>query len=86
LNATLYEYNEAVAGYWRNWERNTAWLMREIVYTLVVGNPNIPKEDKPVRSSNVYRIADDKTSEQIINDNATPTEEELQMIKSLWVF
>ena len=50
-NATLTELMLATAGYWRNWERNTAWLMREIVYTLIAGNPDIKKSNKPSKQA-----------------------------------
>jgi hypothetical protein len=59
--------------------------MREVVYTMIVGNPNIPKQDKPVRSSQVYRVTDDKKAEEQVNNSASPTDEEIQIIKNLWV-
>jgi len=49
----------AVSGYWKNWERSTAWLMREVVYAMVAGNPNINKDNKPKKPSDIYKISDD---------------------------
>jgi hypothetical protein len=57
--ASLYEYNEAVMGYWRGVER-TAWNTREIIWTLIQGNPNIPKENKPQRKTDIMKLSIDK--------------------------
>ncbi len=58
-SATLPEFNTAARGYWTNWERSTAWLMREIVFHLIIGNPNIKREDKPGSVMDIYKIRDD---------------------------
>lgn len=50
----------SAGGYWRNWERSTAWLMREIVFQMISGNPNIKKENKPKRAMDIIKISDDK--------------------------
>jgi hypothetical protein len=57
-HSTLPEFNMAVDGYWKNWERSTAWLMRELVFTLVNGNPYI-KNGKPSSSKEIIKISDD---------------------------
>ena len=63
LHASIEEFNESMKGYWLKWERQTAWMTREIVWTLILGNPNIPKEDKPKKKEDVFKLSDDKTKE-----------------------
>jgi hypothetical protein len=71
--SSLFEYNLAVAGYWRNWERNTAWLMRNIIFYMVAGNPYIDKHNKPVSPQKILKLSDDKETEE-----KTLTPEELE--------
>jgi len=49
FTATLTEYILASEGYWKRWERNTAWPTREIIHTLILISPYIKKKDKPSR-------------------------------------
>ena len=79
--ATLGEFNLAARGYWRNWERNTGWLMREVVYSMVAGNPYINKVDKPKSSKDILKISDDKEVKKI--EPKPPTAEELEAIKNV---
>lgn len=51
--STFTEFNLAAEGYWRNWERMTGMVIREVCYTLIAGNPNIKSGNKP-RSSKEY--------------------------------
>jgi hypothetical protein len=77
----------AVAGYWRNWERRTAWLMREIVFANIIGNPNIKKEDKPHNSRAIYKIHDDRLVEEKQKEKDKDlyhtTPEEMENIKQM---
>jgi len=59
--STLYEFNLAAAGYWRNWERFTKWAVREINYIAITGNPYIKKGDKPNKPADLYELDIDKT-------------------------
>ena len=77
--STLFQYNLAVSGYWRNWERNTAWLMREVVYTLIAGNGFIDAHNKPSNSRAIIKISDDEKAEEINKSKRkAPTAEELE--------
>jgi len=80
LKSTLYEFNEAASGYWRRWERETAWMSREIVWELIRGNPYYKKEDKPVRKSDVMKLSIEK-EEKRAPDKVT--EEDLKIFQQL---
>jgi len=71
----------AVEGYWRNWERNTAWLMREVVFTIIACDSYIKKEDKPVNSRAVFRIGDDKEIIEKKNKETKISKAELKSIR-----
>jgi hypothetical protein len=58
--STFPEFNYAVAGYWRNWERFAAIPMREICYVQIVGNPNIRQGSKPRTVQDYMRLSVDK--------------------------
>jgi hypothetical protein len=77
----LAEFNFAAAGYWRNWERTTAWLMREIVYTLIAGNPYIEAQHKPASSQAIFPLTDDKKVEDKKPKPKQPTAEELETVR-----
>ena len=62
--STFPEVNLAIAGYWNNWERNTAWLLREIKFELISGNPYINESDKPKKSSELMSLKDDNLIKQ----------------------
>lgn len=68
------EFNMAAAGYWRNWERFAAWVAREINFTAITGNPNIKPAVKPKRSTDLFKLSDDKKKK----DKAGPSIEELK--------
>lgn len=72
-HSTLTEINLLIEGYWRNWERNTAWLMREIVFELINGNPYI-QGTKPGSSKEVYGLTDDKAKQSPIARKPSPEE------------
>lgn len=63
--ATLAEFCMAADGYWRNWERDVAWLMREITFTLITGNPYIKDGSKPSTPKEIYKISDDDKKRDI---------------------
>ena len=50
LEATVYEFNAASIGYWIRWERNTAWLAREIMHMMISVSPDIKAGKKPSKS------------------------------------
>jgi hypothetical protein len=60
LHATIEEVTEAIRGYWRNWERQRVWMVREIIFAMIQGNANIPNENKPKRREEIYKLSDDK--------------------------
>ena len=62
--STFAEFNYATAGYWRTWERFAGVPMREICYTMIVGNPYIDKGAKPTRSTDFMRLSIDKIEEK----------------------
>jgi hypothetical protein len=78
--ATFTEFNYAVDGYWRNWERFAAVPMREIYYVLIAGNPNIKASGKPHSVQEYMRLSID---EGIMNKNM-PTKEDIQRARELF--
>jgi hypothetical protein len=69
-----------VEGYWRNWERDTVWLMREIVFAMMQGNPYIEEGGRPASPKDIIKIKDDDhIQEQKIIKKVTP--EELEEVK-----
>lgn len=55
--ATLYEYRLAADGYYRKWEMNTAWLMREICWTIIQWAPFF--KGKPDRKDKIIKLSID---------------------------
>jgi hypothetical protein len=45
--ATLYELNMSSRGYWKRWERNTAWLAREVMHMMISLSPDVKSSKKP---------------------------------------
>lgn len=82
MHSTLPEYFMAVSGYWRNWERDTAWLMREIVFELIRGNPYITST-KPDSPKEIFKISDDKIKRVETAKKVTP--EELEEARKLLI-
>jgi hypothetical protein len=82
-HSTLPEYFMAAAGYWRNWERNTAWLMREIVYEMILGNPNYKNSSKPNNSKEIYKIKDDEIKND--KEHKKPSPEELEEARRMLI-
>lgn len=74
--STFYEFECAVSGYWRNWERTTAWLAREINFIAICGNPNIKPAQKPKKPSDLYKLTGDKSKTEKL------TAEEIEQIKN----
>jgi hypothetical protein len=72
-----------VAGYWRNWERSTAWLMRELVYAGIAGNPNIEKDNKPKSVKDIYKISDDDKVE-VKKQKQELTPEDIEYFKNVF--
>jgi hypothetical protein len=75
--STLYEFNCAAAGFWKSWERNVAWLAREINYIAIAGNPNIKPSQKPRTPTDLYKLSTDHRPEK--SKKLTP--EEIETIK-----
>jgi len=69
-------------GYWKNWERNIAWMMREIIYSMLKGNPNIKEDTKPKSVQEVYRISDDDKVQQKKKQDLTP--EDIEYFKNVF--
>lgn len=69
--SSLYEFNLAAAGYWRNWERFTKWAVREINYIAITGNPNIKPHAKPKAPGDLYELSIDnkKKEKRRLSDN-----------------
>jgi hypothetical protein len=76
-SSSVYEFNEAALGYWRKWERDTAWLMREIVYAEMCGNPYIKQEHKPKSSRDIFPIEGERDIEV---KHTAPSAEEIEMV------
>jgi hypothetical protein len=72
-----------VAGYWRNWERDIAWLMREIVFAGIAGNPNIEKDNKPKSVKDIYKISDDDKAE-VKKQKQEITPEDIEYFKNVF--
>lgn len=77
-DATFTEYNYAVEGYWRNWERFAAVPMREICYVSIAGNPNIKHSAKPSSVQDYLPLSIDKDIKKKIE---RPTEEDIAKAK-----
>jgi hypothetical protein len=60
LSATLDEFNQSARVYWEKKEE-ALWHTREIVWTLILGNPAIPEDKKPKNKSDIYNLNIDKT-------------------------
>lgn len=83
-DSTFAEFNYAVEGYWRNWERHTGLIIREISFVLISGNPNIKSGVKPASSKDYMPLSIDKETKKA----ERLTEEEIIKIreeaKQLW--
>lgn len=75
--ATFTEFNYAVGGYWRNWERFAAVPMREICYVQIAGNPNIKASAKPHSSSDYMKLSIDTEKKKA----EAPTQEDIDKAK-----
>ena len=54
--------NYAISGYWRNWERQIGWMVREIVYYTIQVSSNISSNNKPTREK-LYQFSVDKSAD-----------------------
>jgi hypothetical protein len=82
LNASLYEFNEASKGYWRNRERDSS-LVRDIIFTLITGNPYIEKQNKPNKPSDLYKLSIDKEVKEEKQKATKVTAQDLKVYEAL---
>lgn len=75
----------AADGYWRNWERDVAWLMREITFILITGNPYIKDTSKPSSPTEIYKISDDDRKKKNKILPPPPSAEELEAARKLLI-
>jgi len=75
--STFVEFNYAVTGYWRNHERFAILPMREIVYNLINGNPNIKQSAKLNSPEDYWKLSIDTERKK----PEAPTEEEIKRAK-----
>jgi hypothetical protein len=80
LKASLYEFNEAAKGYYRNWEKSFGWMTRELRMELIMGNPNYEKSSKPTRKEQLYNFSTDEI-EQIKKINPKKIQQDLRVIE-----
>jgi len=80
--STFYEFNEASKGYWRKYEREV-WQTREIVWTLICGNPNIKSEDKPKQKDQIYKLGIDEEVKKEKKKPPKVTPEDLNIYQQL---
>jgi len=84
--ATVYEFNEAARGYWRNWERNVKWMTREILWEMIIGNPYYDKNDKPKNKKEIMELSFDPSMKEVEKARETarkPTRKELQHAENI---
>ena len=62
--STLYEFNLASVGYWHKWERNTAWLARELMFTMISLSPDIKSNKKP-RKTDLMKLSIDEKPKKV---------------------
>lgn len=81
-DASVEEFIMASNGYWRTWERNIAWLAREINYISILSNAYIEKNDKPSSRHEYMPLSMDevKEVEPVTQDDINKTEEKLRNI------
>jgi len=72
----------AMEGYWRNWERNTVWQTREIIYQMIQGNPYI-KGNKPSSPKDIYRMRSEKINEEVRKITPEELEEAQNILKGI---
>jgi len=77
-DSTFVEFNYAVAGYWRNWERFAAVPMREICYVNIAGNPNIKQSAKPASVQDYMKLTIDK---DYVKKVEQPSQEDIEKAK-----
>lgn len=78
-NSGFQEFNYAVAGYWRNWERNVGIPMREICFVEIAGNPNIRQSDKPKSAKEFFKLSIDKEEKEV----QRPTKEDIELAQKI---
>lgn len=84
-SASVAEFNEAARGYWRNWERHSAWVAREIVWELICGNPYYDAGKKPHNRTEVMKLTTDPKPEQIakLKEMKRPTKAEMDEARKI---
>jgi len=77
------EFNLAAGGYWRNLERTTRWMTREILWELIQGNPYYKAEDKPKRKDALMKLSiDEKEKKEKVKPQKL-TEQDLKYFNAL---
>ena len=71
------EFNLAVDGYWRNYERLHLYPMRELMFTEIAGNPYIKSSNKPTSSQDLFKLSIDGEKPK----PEKPTEEDIRKAK-----
>jgi hypothetical protein len=77
--STFIEFNYAVGGYWRNWERFAAFPMREINFVNIAGNPNIKNSSKPKTATEYFKLSIDEQKKEV----ERPTQEDIELAQKL---
>jgi len=81
LHATIEEFSEAIKGYWKNWERQRAWIVRELIFAMIAGNPNIEKKNKPKSKEDIFKLSDDR--KEVVKKQEPITPQQLEKITSI---
>lgn len=76
-DSTVYEFNKASLGYWRNWERQSAWPSREIISWMISGNPYIKQHEKPGKQQ-IMKLSIDKEPERLDLDEVNDFENKIK--------
>lgn len=81
--SSVYEFNEASKGYWRNLERDISQT-RDLIFTLICGNPDIKKEDKPNKPSDIFKLSIDEQEVKKVKKKVPKiTEQDLKIYQEL---
>ena len=68
----------AAEGHNKNWERTFGELIRQVNYTQIAGNPNIPKNKKPRSPQALMPLSiDKKEDKKLSNDEIKKAEKRL---------
>jgi len=78
--STFVEFNYAVKGYWRNWERFAGVPMREISWSNLIGSPVIKQSSKPNKPTDYMKFSIDEQEKKVPE---RPTEEEIKQAQNI---